>query len=36
MHMLEAQFDKERYEQMKKYFPQALEYFERKMKELIK
>lgn len=34
-HMFEAQFDKERYEQMKKYFPLALEYFERKIKELI-
>lgn len=32
-HMFEAQFDKERYEQMKKYFPNALEYFEKKMKE---
>lgn len=31
-HMFEAQFDKERYEQMKKYFPNALEYFEKKMK----
>lgn len=32
-HMFEAQFDKKRYEQMKKYFPNALEYFEKKMKE---
>ena len=34
-HMFEAQFDKERYEQMKKYFPNALEYFEKKMKEAL-
>ena len=33
--MFEAQFDKERYEQMKKYFPNALEYFEKKMKEAL-
>ena len=34
-HMFEAQFDKKRYEQMKKYFPNALEYFEKKMKEAL-
>lgn len=34
-HMFEAQFDKERYEQIKKYFPNALEYFEKKMKEAL-
>lgn len=34
-HMFEAQFDKERYEQMKKYFPNALKYFEKKMKEAL-
>lgn len=34
-HMFEAQFDKERYEQMKKYFPNALEHFEKKMKEAL-
>ena len=33
--MFEAQFDKKRYEQMKKYFPNALEYFEKKMKEAL-
>ena len=33
--MFEAQFDKERYEQMKKYFPNALEHFEKKMKEAL-
>ena len=34
-HMFEAQFDKKRYEQMKNYFPNALEYFEKKMKEAL-
>lgn len=34
-HMFEAQFDKERYKQMKKYFPNALKYFEKKMKEAL-
>ena len=35
-HMYEAQFDKIRYKEMKKYFPQALEYFEGKLKEAAK
>lgn len=30
-HMYEAQFDKTRYNEMKKYFPNALEYFEKKL-----
>nr|DAZ06490.1 MAG TPA: minor capsid protein [Caudoviricetes sp.] len=34
-HMFEAQFDKERYEQMEKYFPNALKYFEKKIKEAL-
>ena len=34
-HMFEAQFDKERYEQMGKYFPNALKYFEKKIKEAL-
>lgn len=36
VHMYEAQFDKIRYKEMKKYFPQALEYFEGKLKEAAK
>ncbi|MCD7840628.1 MAG: hypothetical protein LUG46_08400 [Erysipelotrichaceae bacterium] len=28
-HMFECQFDKERYKEMKKYFPKSLDYFER-------
>lgn len=35
-HMFEAQFDKVRYDEMKKYFPQSLEYFEKKLKEVAK
>lgn len=35
-HMFEAQFDKARYAEMKKYFPQALEYFEKELKEVSK
>ena len=35
-HMFEAQFDKLRYVEMKKYFPQSLEYFEKKLKEAAK
>lgn len=35
-HMFEAQFDKVRYDEMKKYFPQSLEYFEKKLKEAAK
>ena len=34
-HMFEAQFDKERYAEMKKYFPQSLEYFEKKLKGVL-
>lgn len=34
-HMFEAQFDKEQYEQMGKYFPNALKYFEKKIKEAL-
>ena len=34
-HMFEAQFDETRYNEMKKYFPNALEYFEKKMKEAL-
>ena len=32
-HMFEAQFDEVRYAEMKKYFPDSLEYFEKKLKE---
>ncbi len=32
-HMFEAQFDTERYEEMKKYFPKSLKYFEEILKE---
>lgn len=35
-HMFESQFDKVRYDEMKKYFPQSLEYFEKKLKEAAK
>lgn len=35
-HMFEAQFDKTRYNEMKKYFPESLEYFEKKLKEVAK
>lgn len=35
-HMFEAQFDKVRYDEMKKYFPKSLEYFEKKLKEAAK
>ena len=35
-HMYEAQFDAVRYEQMKKYFPDSLKYFEKKLKEIAK
>lgn len=35
-HMFEAQFDKVRYAEMRKYFPSSLEYFEEKLKEGIK
>ena len=35
-HMFEVQFDKVRYDEMKKYFPQSLEYFEKKLKEAAK
>lgn len=35
-HMFEAQFDKVRYDEMKEYFPQSLEYFEKKLKEAAK
>ena len=34
-HMFEAQFDKERYEEMKKVFPNALKYFEEKLKGVL-
>lgn len=35
-HMFEAQFDEVRYNEMKKYFPRSLEYFEKKLKEVAK
>ena len=35
-HMFEAQFDKTRYEEMKKYFPNGMKYFEALMKEALK
>lgn len=35
-HMFEAQFDKVRYQEMKKYFPMSLDYFEKKLKEVAK
>lgn len=35
-HMFEAQFDKVRYNEMKKYFPRSLDYFEKKLKEVAK
>lgn len=35
-HMFEAQFDEVRYAEMKKYFPESLAYFEKKLKELAK
>lgn len=34
-HMFEGQFDKERYEEMKKVFPNALKYFEEKLKGVL-
>lgn len=33
-HMFEAQFDEVHHNEMKKYFPKSLEYFEKKLKEL--
>lgn len=33
-HMYEAQFDKIRYMEMQKYFPEALKYFERRLEEI--
>ena len=35
-HMYEAQFDKTRYKEMQKYFPNALKYFEEKLEEAVK
>lgn len=35
-HMFEAQFDRLRYDEMKKYFPKSLGYFEKKLKEVAK
>lgn len=35
-HMYEAQFDKTRYKEMQKYFPNALKYFESKLEEAVK
>lgn len=35
-HMFASQFDKVRYAEMKKYFPQSLEWFENKLKEAVK
>ncbi len=35
-HMYEAQFDKTRYSEMQKYFPNALKYFENKLEEAVK
>lgn len=35
-HMFEAQFDKVRYDEIKKYFPKSLEYFEKILKEAAK
>ena len=35
-HMYEAQFDKTRYAEMQKYFPNALKYFEDKLEEAVK
>ncbi len=35
-HMYEAQFDTVRYEEMKKYFPKSLKYFERLLKEAVR
>ena len=32
VHLFECQFDKERYDEMKKYFPNALKYFEKLIK----
>jgi hypothetical protein len=34
--MFEAQFDEVRYSEMKKYFPESLSYFEKKLKEVAK
>lgn len=33
-HMFEAQFDSARYDEMKKYFPESLSYFEKRLKEV--
>lgn len=33
-HMYEAQFDRIRYMEMQKYFPEALKYFERRLEEI--
>jgi hypothetical protein len=35
-HMFESQFDSTRYTEMKKYFPNALKYFENSLKEAVK
>ena len=35
-HMFESQFDEKRYNEMKKYFPQSLEYFEKKLRGRLK
>ena len=35
-HMYEAQFDKTRYKEMQKYFPNALKYFEDKLEEAVR
>ncbi len=35
-HMFEAQFDRQRHAEMKKYFPNALNYFEKKLERAIK
>lgn len=35
-HMYEAQFDKTRHKEMQKYFPNALEYFEKKLEKVAK
>lgn len=34
-HMFEAQFDEIRYEEMKKYSPESLMYFEKKLEEIV-
>ena len=35
-HMYEAQFDRTRHKEMQKYFPNALEYFEKKLEKVVK